>query len=97
MTSTAFVAQMRLLAPPLRQAFALENESLLETMNSKDLNLVGTLLAHATTREGRDAHPIIGDLTSRGPGRQNKAQEIFEDNASTVGVEQAREIALGLI
>lgn len=95
MTSPTFLGQLRNTPPDLRQAFTELHLDLLATMNSKDLNTVGTLLAHATPREGREARPITGDLTSG--KRQNKAQEIFEDNVSTVGVEYAREIALGTV
>ena len=95
MTTPEFLGRLRNLPPDQRADLVDQNLTLLDKMNPRDLNNVGTLLAHATDRNGRDERPIIGDLTSS--KRQNKAQEIFEDNASTVGVEHAREIALGTL
>ena len=77
------------LRPSERLAYVQEHLPEIAQLTQKQLDRVGTLLCHASSKEVREAYKIIGDL------RSDRAQEVFEDNLGTKGPLGARQIAIG--
>lgn len=77
---TSFLRVFLKLTPRKRLEIVRAEESTLERLNEHELDEVGRLLCHASSKQMREEYPIIGDLNLP----RDEAQALFEE--STFGI-----------